>query len=48
MTCPPAIDPGRDQRELRERLQRIEEQLAELTLLVEFLLRKTRKEVELS
>ena len=48
MTHPPAIDPGRDQRELIARLRRIEEQLAELTLLVEFLARKTRREVELS
>lgn len=48
MNYPPVVDPGRDQRELVERLARIEEQLGELLMLVEFLLRKSRKELELS
>lgn len=48
MNHAPVIDPGRDQRELVERLARIEEQISELLLLVEFLLQKSRKELELS
>lgn len=47
MNHAPVIDPGRDQRELVERLQRIEQQLNEVLLFVELLVRKTRKEVEL-
>lgn len=48
MSYPPVVDPGRDQRELVERLARIEEQISELLLLVEFIVRKSRKELELS
>ena len=36
MNFPPVVDPGRDQRELVERLARIEETLSEVLLLVEF------------
>lgn len=48
MNFPPVVDPGRDQRELVERLERIEETLSEVLLLVQVLMRKSLKELELS
>lgn len=46
MNYPPVVDPGRDQRGLIQRLERIEKQLIEQTATIRLLLKLLHREVD--